>query len=969
MNRIIQRVYIPLNLCFGIIANNNNLFRGKEKMKIRTYEILKLDINRLAKVDGKKIKVVPLTVAKEEALLNGELIRVQESQMIRVICEYFSGQTIDMSQIIVNVHVPTELKTTGEKMYLQCAENGITVNGNHYKRFASGSGQIRNNTVTFLREDLVEPITEKLMCGLEFCDFGNDYNSAKFNAYFGLGMSHCHLLPDALTPNVCVVDDYEAIRPHDVVNYVTEREVDYIVLPTGDYILSPNDPAFVVENGKATRNSDGSVFVVRHGIKKDITQQHYDEIENSPCLNSFDGQGLMSPEWSAKVSDFLGFGYVASEMIVRCPWVKGLLATVDFKKWFAEHGISEIRDSFGKVRNVADIDVIISKSQFKMHKIYSKKVQGTNVNAWDYHTNCMIENGLHWGIVKPNKPDEHEKTLNYQYIEALDIDGSDIDRLCKRTREYLESLNSGDIREVYKNLIKADADYDDNNNDDTEEHKPRYQVALDANKELINDKYIRSLILQECENKLNAAKLGKIIVRGNYQFCVSDPVAQLEHIAKNHCGMDISVVGVVPAGHVYSNYWLSQVDNTGLVTILRSPLIDRNEIAKRIIINHEEEYFKYLRSGLVLSIHDLTALGCGGCDFDGDLLFSTNDKTVAKGSYNYGTAKPLYYELGDTSLVGEITDNNLALADIRGLNSKVGQISNRAASLYSLLKQYRRNSSEYKKIESEIIALGQIVGQEIDKIKTGIKPTLPLEWQRLQVVWLKGDIYEDDYMLTCEDEAQGIYKHNEFVPDIKPYFLRYNYKYLDDDIRKLRHVANQNSVINFGLKLDELENLCKSGEATEEMQVFYGVYKKAFPVNDSDCVVNRISHTFEKLQLDLQRKITSEGQNMLQSFVSGNDIDANVLVQVNQIYQSYKRFLRIQAKRINANSKDNIKNKILSTAKINESMRKHCRKKMMDICGTNQSMFDSLVAVSKCDNKAIWDIMGDSITTIIRGKN
>lgn len=356
-------------------------------------------------------------------------------------------------------------------------------------------------------------------------------------------------------------------------------------------------------------------------------------------------------------------------------------------------------------------------------------------------------------------------------------------------------------------------------------------------------------------------------------------------------------------------------------------------------------------------------------DFDGDIIFSTNDPVVAKGSYDYGTAKPLYYELGDTSLVGEITDNNLALADIRGLNSKVGQISNRAASLYSLLKQYRKNSAEYKKIESEIIALGQIVGQEIDKIKTGIKPTLPLEWQRLQVVWLKGDIYEEDYMLTCEDEAQGIYKHNEFVPDVKPYFLRYNYKYLDDDIRKLRHVANQNAVINFGVKLDELENLCKSGEATEDMQVFYEVYKKAFPVNDSDCVVNRISHMFEKLQLDLQRKITSEGCDMLKSFVSGNDIDANTLVQANQIYQSYKRFLRIQAKRINANSKENIKNKILNTAKINESMRKHCHNQLRNICVTNQRMFDALVQVSKCDSKAIFDLMGDSIVTIIRGKN
>lgn len=583
-------------------------------MKIRTYEIYKIDINRLAKVENKKIKVVPLTITKEEALLNGELIRVQESQMIRVIYEYFSGQTIDMSQILINVHVPTELKTTGEKMYLACAEQGISVNGNHYKRFASGSGQIRNNTVTFLRDDLIEPITKRLMCGLEFSDFGNDFSSAKFNAYYSLSSSGTHLLPDSLTPNVCVVDDYEAIRPHDVVNYVTEREVDYIVLPTGDYILNNNDPAFTVENGKATRNSDGSVFVVRHGIKKDIAQEHYDEIDNSPCLNSFDGQGLMSPEWSEQVSEFLGFGYIASQMIVRAPWVKGLLATVDFKKWFFEHGITEIRDSFGKVRNVADIDVIISKSQFKMHKIYSKKVQGTNVNAWDYHVSCMLANGLHWGIVKPNKPDDYEKTLNYQYIEALDIDSADIDRLCRRTKEYLESLNSGDIREVYKNLIKADADYDDTNGDDTEEHKPRYEVALNANKELINDKYIRSLILQECENKLNAAKLGKIIVRGNYQFCVSDPIAQLEHIAKNHCNYDIDVVGVVPSGCVYSNYWKSQVDNKGFITLLRSPLIDRNEIAKRQLIEKNEEYFDYLKSGIIYSIHDLTPLQQGGAN-------------------------------------------------------------------------------------------------------------------------------------------------------------------------------------------------------------------------------------------------------------------------------------------------------------------------------------------------------------------
>lgn len=32
MNRIVQRVIIPLNLCFGIIANNNNILGGKKKL-------------------------------------------------------------------------------------------------------------------------------------------------------------------------------------------------------------------------------------------------------------------------------------------------------------------------------------------------------------------------------------------------------------------------------------------------------------------------------------------------------------------------------------------------------------------------------------------------------------------------------------------------------------------------------------------------------------------------------------------------------------------------------------------------------------------------------------------------------------------------------------------------------------------------------------------------------------------------
>ena len=421
--------------------------------EISTHPIYKLDIDRIVSFDGKKYIINPLTITKEEALNNGELIRIQENQLTYKIRDYIGRKLVDMKSKIINVHVPTELKTKGEKMYQELARCGFDCNGFHYVRFASGSGQIRRNTITFIRSDLYDPITQSLLCGLSFDDFGTDFNAAKHNAYFGLNLSGCHLLPVALSPNVCIVDDMEMIRPHDTVNYVTEREVDFITLPDDDYILSADDPDYDFQDGKAIRKSDGVAFTIRHGIKKDIAVVPYDEIENSPCINSFDGQGLMTPEWALKVSNYLEVGYLPSEVIVRAPWCKGLLATIDFHAWFAEKGIKGITDSFGTFRKLEDIDVIISKSQFKMHKVYKAKCADMGVNPWDYLVDCMKANNLRWGIVKPNKPDDYEKALNYQYLEALDLNNDDVEKLCQRTIDFFRKLNSGDIEEVLKNLI------------------------------------------------------------------------------------------------------------------------------------------------------------------------------------------------------------------------------------------------------------------------------------------------------------------------------------------------------------------------------------------------------------------------------------------------------------------------------------------------------------------------------------
>lgn len=945
--------------------------------KLQQFEIYKISTEKLIQRDGKKIKVIPITLTKREALEHGELVKIQQNQLTANIQGYFRRQSFDMCDVIVNVVVPTDAKKRGEKEYAAIAKEGFTMNGKHYVRLFSGSGQIRRNTVTFIREDLYEPIFNSLLCGLTLEDFGNDFNAAKYNAYSGLNMSGCHLLPDALTPKVCVVDDFKQIRPHNTVNYVTEESVEYITLPDEDFVLRDGQQDFDILDGKAIRKSDGKEFTIHTGIKKNVQEKHYDEIENSPALNSFDGQGLMSPEWSECVSLYLGLSYIPSEMIIRAPWVKGLLATVPFHEWFAEHGITEITDSFGKVRPVAEIDCIISKSQFKMHKIYKAKCEPMGVNAWDYHCAAMHQNHLHWGVTKFNGyADDDIKALNYQYIQALQLNNDDIEELCKPTEKFLQSLNSGSVEEVYNNLMVNAKGYwqtvvDDQNDIDESitnvNYTKLFQKVIEANPEFIDDKYIRELIFRECQVKFDGAKLGKILTRGNFQFCVSDPVAQLEWIAKNHCGMDIEVNGVVPAGMVYSNYWMNSEDSGKEIVLMRSPLIDRNEISKRGLMQNDEHYCRYISSGVVYSIHDLTALQMGGCDFDGDICFSTNNPIILKGCYDYQTAKPLYYKLQSTDLVGAITPENVINADVRGLNSKVGQISNKAGSLYANLHNYVEGTSEHTSLYNSIVALGQVVGMEIDRIKTAVAPTPPLEWKTLQGVKRQNREFETSQALT-DEEMQGKDRHNKLTPDVKPYYFRHNYDYIDKGIQELNRECNKMCKQTFGYKLEELVRRCEQGIANEREIQLYNQYLAAYPVIDTDCIVNHICHWFEDFERNLKKETISEGVNMLSGYVSHSvELDEDILGKVKYIIDGYKRQRRLLTKNANSNHDVNNKERRHNVFELQQEINIYYRNEIFDLTeGDLQLAFDYLITAASGDEKTVWNILDDAIIPIIR---
>lgn len=1011
-------------------------------------EIYKISLN---KVVESKNNITDYT--DEKAILQGETVKIMDNLVFKKINDYYNEHSDEkelsvkqMAKDIVNIVIPPD--KNGKEIYLKLAVTGFNINDVEMKRLMSGSGQIRRNTISFIRKKLYDYVFNALLCGLTLADFGNDFNAAKFNAYLGLNMSGSLLLKDF--PRVCIIDDYEEIIPNIKVNYIRTENVKFLVLPDGDYLLDEVKDDFVFYDSKnketedlskadtAIRKSDlnnnePSEWKVFSGTRKYPEVIEYDKIGKeeglkdspAPPLNSFDGQGLANPSWVKKVADELGFDYLPSQMIIRAPWVKGLVATFPISDFLKDKGVKTVTSLCGDIMNVDDVDIFISKSQFKMFKVYMKKVEllDEKITAWEYHQKAMKNNDLLWGVVMPNKKfDDDKKESNYQYNQALNLsEESDIDKLTEKTEKHLKKLCGHDIEYVYRTLIsnrnvEKEESCDDEVNSDEPEEEVEYQTLLQKivthNIDMLNDRYIQSLINKECQRAFKRAMIGKLIWDGNFQFIVSDPVAQAEWIYKNHTvnengnHPDIKINGVVKAGEIYSNYWKQVSKNkkkqSEQIVIMRSPLIDQHEIVKANLIMDDIKWFDYLKSGVILSIHDLFTLQMQNCDFDGDRCFSSNMDILKKGCLD--ESYPLYYEPGAKGIDGEINDENMIVADCRGLNSKVGQLSNKSTSFYAMLPLYLKDSKEYISIQDSISVLGEVVGTEIDKIKTGIPPVSPYNWKPIQpstVQNKEGDKLEKNY-LWSDEQVKAVYHHNDLIPDMKPYFFRYIYSYLDKDIKTLENEIGKECKYNYGMKLTEFLDECnndnffnkahklfdkkkeyketekKEYEFTEEeleiVRKYATVrkYLKAYPVLDTQCIMNRICHKFEKILKEFN-KFKGEDNLLKQYIIQDMDFDMEILNRITEYVMLYKKHRKFITKNNNTRKDGNNKNIAKETRERLDSLMDHTREHIYSLFTENcdkRIILTYLLKVAKGDDvKFVWMIMGDDLLEIIPKKH
>ncbi|WP_080845575.1 RNA dependent RNA polymerase [Cytobacillus gottheilii] len=784
--------------------------------------------------------------------------------------------------------------------YRYLFRNKLKLNGLKYRRLTCSAGQARSSTVIFCETNMADKLDEI---------FDNGRNKdvklvpSKFNAYKGLVTSSTSVVS---TPRFCLVPDYES--PTDVkVNFVTETEI----------------------------NKDDIIG------EKTITEM----------FNRFDGQGIISIEMATKWAEELGLDYIPSQWCIRQNYIKGMLSTFDIKAFCEQKNNgnyiikTSYKDENGEpiLADLSKIDVIISESQFKLWKSFS--------SIEEYQENCNI-NKLDWGIslVSPKK-DKDILKMNYQFLQTVKLNDSQIESLCKKTVDWLTGVTSKDINYTLLFLLGKEITEDKvlGYIKDSENH---WGKALMLDNALISDKWIKRKIYDLIKKKIKRACLGEVLVDGNFQVIVSDPYAMMQHV----CGQEVT--GLLGKREYYANYWNQK--GVKKVDSMRAPLTYRSEHVVLNLMQKEEldYWYKYNTTGIIVNVHGHETMNWAGSDFDFDIIATTSEQNIVNGVYQ--DELPITYTPPKSNAIN-FKERDLYNADLHSFGSEIGQITNKSTSGYALLAQLDEGTPEFETTLKRIQMSTKLQSAQIDKAKIGRKV------KSIPNIWLKYNRVED----TDSDEVR---KEKEFLNKVllhkHPYFFTYLYKNTRRKYKKYHNNQDTTCRQLFGIGIEELKNLPRK---TPEQIEFLRKYKQYSPVIDSDCTMNKICRYIESIDFGIRNVVGNEEDPEIHKRLMNN---GNIILddkKVAEILKKLNTFRKSSEEEASTNTESNRdeQNEELKR-KISEAYE-NLKKSLLPICVNQQELVDYLIKMAYEDNGAIskevlWSMYGEEIVENLKVK-
>lgn len=338
---------------------------------------------------------------------------------------------------------------------------GFTINGITYKRLLGTVNGVKNSTIVFANEKILDELNKRIDNGR---NKAKPIVPAKLEAYNALTCSASN--PVSMPNGILVVNDAE-----------TEFKSDVIMLS------DENDGEPDME------------FVSDYEIKMDAT----------------DGFGLMLPSLAERWSKELGLDYVVSGVNTRFSFEKGMVFTFDFVD-FAEKIANKffVKDAWGNMVDIRNVELILTTSMLKLWDSYE--------SCESYLSNCS-SNKYEFSIAKTAPKElENIRNLNYQFIQSYDLSDEDIDELIRPTVDEIHDVLGGDL---YKSILFLKGfGLHDGNIDKLEDD---YIKAMMVDGRVMRDPFVRNSIYRLIKNRINEAKVGVIGVHGNYSIVSGDP--------------------------------------------------------------------------------------------------------------------------------------------------------------------------------------------------------------------------------------------------------------------------------------------------------------------------------------------------------------------------------------------------------------------------------------------------------------
>ena len=338
---------------------------------------------------------------------------------------------------------------------------GFKINGVLYKRLLGTNGGIKNSTIVFVSDRLVDELRRRV-------DNGRNVEipqvTAKLEAYKALTCSASN--PVSFPKGILVVPDVET----------TFR----------DNIIFLSDEA------------DGEP-VMEYRENEEIT------------IDATDGFGLMLPSLAKRWSNELELDYVASAVNTRFSFEKGIAVAFDFLE-FAETVANSfiVKDAWGNEVDIRNVELVLTTSMVKLWDSYE--------SCDDYITKSK-ENGYTFGIAKTSPKElENERATNYQFLQGYSLSDNDIDELIAPTMQAFKDVLGGDWRKTVLFLKGCGL------SDDNVERQPNdFTKAIMINPDIIHDPYVQGNIYQIIKNRINEAKVGVLNIHANYSIVCGDP--------------------------------------------------------------------------------------------------------------------------------------------------------------------------------------------------------------------------------------------------------------------------------------------------------------------------------------------------------------------------------------------------------------------------------------------------------------